>query len=84
MGGEGGLHPLLYCTCISLNLSSFLFFSWVRLFFLDSMAVYLFVVCVWWGSSLSFSLDRRGDGGSGARQQSGGRGTGAGLQLQRY
>ena len=36
---------------------------------------------VWWGSSLSFSLDRRGDGGRVAGQQSGGRGAGAILQL---
>ena len=36
---------------------------------------------VWWGSSLSFSLDRRGDVGSFTGQQSSGRGTMAGLQL---
>ena len=51
-GRRGGLHLLLYCTCISPFLSPFLFFSWVRLFFLDSIAVYVFVV----GSSFSLSL----------------------------
>ena len=59
----GVLHLLLYCTCISPFLSPFLYYSWVRLFFYDSMAVYVIVVCmyvsVWcgvvWGSSL-FSL----------------------------
>ena len=61
MGGEGDFHLLLYCTCISPFLSPFLFYSWVRLFFLDSMAVYVFVVCmyvsVWCGGApLSLSL----------------------------
>ena len=56
---------------------------------LDSMAIYVFVVCmyvcvvVWCGSSLSFSLDRRGDGGRVAGQQSGWREAGAILQLRR-
>ena len=57
-------------------LSPFLFYSWVRLFFLDSMAVYLFVVCMCLCGVvglLSLSLDRRGDGGSGAGQQCVGR-----------
>ena len=68
MGGEGFY---IYFS-IAPILSPFLFYSWVRLFFLDSMAVCVFVVCmyaaaVWCGVvvllSLSFSLDRRGDGG---------------------
>ena len=79
----GVLHLLLYCTCISPFLSPFLFYSWVRLFFYDSMAVYVIVVCmyvsvwlrcgvVWCGVGLLslFYPDRRGDGGSMARQQS--------------
>jgi hypothetical protein len=45
--------------------------------------VYVCVCVVWWGSSLSFSLDRRGDGGSMARQQRSGRGAMARLQLRR-
>ena len=60
-GRRGDLHLLLYCTCISPFLSPFLFYAWVRLFFLYSMAVYVFVVCmnvsVWCGVaplSLSF------------------------------
>ena len=60
-GRRGVLHLLLYCTCKSPFLSPFLFYSWVSLFFLDYMAVSVFVVCmyvavVWWGSSLSLSL----------------------------
>ena len=73
------LHLLLYCTYISPFLSPFLFYSWVRLFILDSMAVCVCCVYVWlW---CSFSLDRRGDGGSMAGQQSRRRGAGAILQL---
>ena len=63
-----------------------------QVIFLDSMAVCVFVVCmyvsvwlrcgvVWWGSSRSFSLDRRGDGGSMAGQQSRWRGVIAIMQL---
>ena len=90
-GRRGDLHLLLYCTCISPFLSPFLFNSWVRLFFLYSMAVYVFVVCVCMCLcgvvgllSLSFSLDRRGDGGSMATQQRRRRGVSlARLQLRR-
>ena len=59
IGGEGVLHLLLYSTCTSPFLSPFVFYAWVRLFFLDSMAVYVFVVCmsVWCGGAhLSLSL----------------------------
>jgi hypothetical protein len=60
-GRRGVIHLLLYCTCISSFLPSFLFYAWVRLFFLDSMAVFVFVVCmyvsVWCGvAPLSLSL----------------------------
>jgi hypothetical protein len=60
-GRRGVLHLLPYSTCISPFLSSFLFYSWVRLFFLYSMAVCVFVVCmyvfVWCGGApLSLSL----------------------------
>ena len=60
-GRRGDLHLLLYCTCISPFLSPFLFYAWVRLFFLESIAVYVFVVCmyvsVWCGGApLSLSL----------------------------
>ena len=90
-GRRGVLHLLLYCTCISPFSSPFLFYSWVRLFFLDSMAVYVFVVCMYVSVrfgvvgllSLSFSLDRRGDGGRLATQQSGGRDSLTRLQLRR-
>jgi hypothetical protein len=87
-GRRGVLHPLLYCTRISPFLSPFVFYSWVRLFFLYSMAVYVFVVCmyvsVWCGGApLSFSLDRREDGGSVATQQSRWRGAWVILQLRR-
>ena len=37
---------LLYFTCISPFSFFFLFYSWVKLFFLDSMAVYAFCCCV--------------------------------------
>jgi hypothetical protein len=94
-GRRGVLYLLLYCTCISPFSSPFLFYFWVRLVFLNFMAVCVFFVymfvsvwlrcgVVWCGVaplSLSFSLDRRGDGGSVATQQSGGRGTRAILQL---
>ena len=58
-GRRGVLHLLLYSTCTSPFLSPFLVYAWVRLFFLDSMAVYVFVVCVsvWCGvAPLSLSL----------------------------
>jgi hypothetical protein len=60
-GRRGVLHLLLYCICISPFLSPFLFYAWVRLFFLDFMAVCVFVVCmyvsVWCGGApLSLSL----------------------------
>ncbi len=45
--------------------------------------MYVCVCVVWWGSSLSFSLDRRGDGGSMAGQQRRWRGAVASLQLRR-
>jgi hypothetical protein len=45
--------------------------------------VYVCVYVVWWGSSLSFSLDRRGDGGRVDGQQSRGRETMDILQLRR-
>jgi hypothetical protein len=82
------LNLLLYSTCTSPFLSPFVFYAWVRLFFLDSMAVFVFVVCmyvsVWCGGApLSFSLDRRGDGGSGTTQQRRWRGSVAGLKLRR-
>ena len=88
LGGEGVYIYFSICTCTSPFLSPFLFYSWVRLFFLDSMAVYVFVVSmylsVWCGGApLSFSLDRRGDGGSTAIQQSIGRDSVAILQLRR-
>jgi hypothetical protein len=71
MGGEG---VYIYFS-IAPAYVTFRPYSWVRLFFLDSMAVYVFVVCmyvsVWCGGApLSFSLDCRGDGGSGDGQQS--------------
>ncbi len=55
------LNLLLYCTCTSPFLSLFVFYACFRLFFLDSMAVYVFVVCmyvsVWCGvAPLSLSL----------------------------
>ena len=86
MGGEG---VYIYFS-IAPFLSPFLFYSWVRSGFLYSMSVHVSVVCVcvcllgvvWWGS-LSFSLDRRGDGGSMAEQQRSGRGNGTRKQLQR-
>ncbi len=58
---EGGFHLLLYSTCTSPFLSPFLFYAWVRFFFLESIAVYVFVVCmyvsVWCGGApLSLSL----------------------------
>ena len=68
-GRRGVLHLLRYCTFISRFLSAFLFYSWVGLFFYDSMAVYVFVVCmgvcvavvlVWWGSSLFLAGSSRG------------------------
>ena len=82
MGGEG-VYIHFSIAPSKVPLSPFLFYSWVRLFFLDSMAVYVFVVCMymWRGSSLSFSLDRRGDGGSMAGQQSRWRGVIAIMQL---
>ena len=88
MYGRRGV--LLNCTCISPFSSPFLFYSWVSLFFLDSMAVYVFVVClygcgvvwcgvVWLGSSLFLSGSSRGW----CRQQSRWRGAIARLQLRR-
>ena len=46
-GRRGVLHLLLYCTCISPFSSPFVFYSWVRLFFLNCMAVYVSVVCMY-------------------------------------
>ncbi len=60
-GRRGVLNLLLYCTCTSPFLSPFVFYARFRLFFLDSIAVYVFVVCmyvsVWCGGApLSLSL----------------------------
>jgi hypothetical protein len=78
MGGEG---VYIYCTCIS-PFCSIPGSGYFSLILWLSVCMYVSVWCG--GAPLSFSLDRRGDGGRMARQQRRLRGTWAILQLRRY